>query len=372
MRYSVNVGASSRTSTPSSSQCRSVGRRSRSGPVRRGGRRRARCCARRAPRGRRRRRRTARRTAGRSRRRGRCPGRSGRRGTARSGAPAHSGRACRPRYGAVPSDAPTSSEPCVLCDLDGVVWLAQVADRRLGRGGRPAAGQRPAGRVRHEQLVGRLADQEAALAAIGIPADGDVMTSAMAAAALVRARRAGAGVRRTGRRRGGRGRRRGRRSPATIPAGVDVDAVVVGFHREFDYERMRIAATAVRDGARLIGTNDDATYPTPDGPIPGGGAILAAVAHGRRAPAGDRRQAPPTDGGGGRTMIGERAGRRAADGRRPAEHRRRVRRGARLPVRARALRRHAGRAIASTCRWHRRRRPRRRRRLDRRRPTLAG
>ena len=34
----------------------------------------------------------------------------------------------------------------------------------------------------------------------------------------------------------------------------------------------------MRVGARLIGTNDDATYPTPDGPIPGGGALLAAVA----------------------------------------------------------------------------------------------
>ncbi len=54
--------------------------------------------------------------------------------------------------------------------------------------------------------------------------------------------------------------------------------MLVGFHRDFDYERLRIAATAVIDGARLIGTNDDATYPTPDGPIPGGGAILAAVA----------------------------------------------------------------------------------------------
>ena len=61
------------------------------------------------------------------------------------------------------------------------------------------------------------------------------------------------------------------------PAGVSVDVVMVGFHREFDYERMRIASTAARDGARLIGTNDDVTYPTPDGPIPGGGAILAAV-----------------------------------------------------------------------------------------------
>jgi 4-nitrophenyl phosphatase len=56
------------------------------------------------------------------------------------------------------------------------------------------------------------------------------------------------------------------------------DAVMVGFHRSFDYEVMRVAADAVRAGARLIGTNDDATYPTPQGFIPGGGAILAGVA----------------------------------------------------------------------------------------------
>jgi ribonucleotide monophosphatase NagD (HAD superfamily) len=55
------------------------------------------------------------------------------------------------------------------------------------------------------------------------------------------------------------------------------DAVMVGFHRTFTYDRLRVAATAVQAGARLIGTNDDATYPTPEGPIPGGGAILAAV-----------------------------------------------------------------------------------------------
>ena len=59
--------------------------------------------------------------------------------------------------------------------------------------------------------------------------------------------------------------------------GVDVDVVVVGFHRTFDYEEMLVASRAVRNGARLIGTNDDATYPTPDGPIPGGGAILASI-----------------------------------------------------------------------------------------------
>ena len=59
----------------------------------------------------------------------------------------------------------------------------------------------------------------------------------------------------------------------------DADAVAVGFHREFDYERLRIATRAVDRGARLIATNDDATLPTPDGPIPGGGALVAAVAY---------------------------------------------------------------------------------------------
>jgi 4-nitrophenyl phosphatase len=55
------------------------------------------------------------------------------------------------------------------------------------------------------------------------------------------------------------------------------DVVVVGYHRTFDYERMLVASRAARNGARLIGTNDDATYPTPEGPIPGGGAILASI-----------------------------------------------------------------------------------------------
>jgi 4-nitrophenyl phosphatase len=40
---------------------------------------------------------------------------------------------------------------------------------------------------------------------------------------------------------------------------------------------MTRASVAIRRGARLVATNDDATYPTPDGPIPGGGAILASI-----------------------------------------------------------------------------------------------
>lgn len=56
------------------------------------------------------------------------------------------------------------------------------------------------------------------------------------------------------------------------------DAVVVGFHRDFDYERMTVASRAVRAGARLLASNDDAAYPTPDGLAPGAGAILAGIA----------------------------------------------------------------------------------------------
>ena len=178
---------------------------------------------------------------------------------------------------ASPLDVAAPDPAVVLCDLDGVIWLAHVpipgsveAVARLR-----AQGRRVLFVTNNSSAV--VAVQEQALAAIGIPAVGDVLTSATAAAALVHAGErvlvcGGPGVREAVTARGA--------TPVAgdDAAGVDVDAVVVGFHREFDYERMRIAATAVRRGARLIATNDDATYPTPDGPIPGGGAILASIA----------------------------------------------------------------------------------------------
>lgn len=173
------------------------------------------------------------------------------------------------------NDPPPASGPCVvLCDLDGVVWLAHqpipgsveaIAELR-------AAGHRVLFVTNNS--AARVEVQEASLAAIGIPADGDVLTSANAAALLIE----------PGERVlvcGGEGVIQavvGRGAIVTAPAAnVKVDAVVVGFHRNFDYEAMLQASRAVGNGARLIGTNDDATYPTPDGPIPGGGAILASI-----------------------------------------------------------------------------------------------
>ena len=64
-----------------------------------------------------------------------------------------------------------------------------------------------------------------------------------------------------------------------VDAGSPADAVVVGFDRSFDYDKLTAAFQAVRNGARLIGTNDDATFPTAEGEIPGGGSIVAAVSY---------------------------------------------------------------------------------------------
>ena len=167
----------------------------------------------------------------------------------------------------------------VLCDLDGVVWLAHqpIAGSVVAIAQLRAAGHRVLFVTNNS--ASRVAEQEATLAAIGIPATGDVLTSADAAAMLVEP---GERVMVCG----GPGvvealERRGATAVDVTDASAETthfDAVMVGFHRSFDYEGMRRSSAAVRGGARLIGTNDDATYPTPTGPIPGGGSILAAIA----------------------------------------------------------------------------------------------
>lgn len=159
-----------------------------------------------------------------------------------------------------------------VIDLDGVVWLGKEpipgsadAVARLR-----SAGQRVLFVTNNSAAC--IADQEEKLASLGIDAHGDVVNSAGAAASLLEPGSSAVVC-------GG---------PGVVEAlevrGVEVrqegpaDAVVVGFHRDFDYQRLRVAHWAVANGARLIGTNADATFPTPDGPIPGAGSILAAVA----------------------------------------------------------------------------------------------
>ena len=166
----------------------------------------------------------------------------------------------------------------VLCDLDGVVWLAH---RPIPGAVEAIARLRAAGcRVLFvtNNSAPTLADHEAALAAIGVDATGAVLSSPMAAAQLVRPGASvlvagGPGITEALTRRGA--------TPVVndgTPLTAPVDAVMVGMHRDFDYARLTVAATAVRDGARLIATNADSTYPTPDGLLPGGGSLVAAIA----------------------------------------------------------------------------------------------
>ena len=166
----------------------------------------------------------------------------------------------------------------VLCDLDGVVWLAhQPIPGSVGA----IASLREAGiRVVFvtNNSFSTYDEQVAALGSIGVPAEGDIVTSAMSAATAIKSdwRVLLCGSR-------GLIEEIGRVTDDVVVAynepmaAGDFDAVVVGFHREFNYQVLTDALTAVRGGAVLIGSNDDPTYPTPNGPIPGGGSILAAI-----------------------------------------------------------------------------------------------
>jgi HAD superfamily hydrolase (TIGR01450 family) len=54
-------------------------------------------------------------------------------------------------------------------------------------------------------------------------------------------------------------------------------AVVVGIDRDLVWDDLHRATLAIRSGARFLATNDDATFPSPEGLGPGAGAIVAAL-----------------------------------------------------------------------------------------------
>jgi HAD superfamily hydrolase (TIGR01450 family) len=186
--------------------------------------------------------------------------------------------------------------PVVCLDLDGVVW----------RGDEPIAGSAEAVVALRAAglLVGFMsnnssmpvADVVAKLARCGIEAAPEtVLTSALAAADLLAVDLApgarvlvcaGPGVVESLTRAGFEPVREG-------PA----EAVVVGFHRDFDFDGLERASRAVRDGARFVATNLDATYPISGGLLPGAGSIVAAVATagGRRPEVAGKPCAPAAE-----------------------------------------------------------------------------
>jgi 4-nitrophenyl phosphatase len=170
-----------------------------------------------------------------------------------------------------------SNSAVVCCDLDGVLWRG---DEAIPGSAEAVAALRESG-IRlgfltnnSSRTVETIVEQ---LSSMGVPATADdVLTSAQAAARLLAQKLAG-----------------GSRVLACAGPGVvealaangfavvdepPADAVVVGWHREFDFERLDGASAAVRGGARFVATNLDPTYPGRDHLLPGAGAIVAAIA----------------------------------------------------------------------------------------------
>ncbi len=160
-----------------------------------------------------------------------------------------------------------------IIDLDGVIWLAEEpipgsadAVARLREAGHGVV-------FATNNASPTIAELRERLATAGIAAEADeLVTSAQAAASMLEPGStavvcADGGVLEALSARG-----------VTVVAEGPADAVVVGWTRRFDFDLLATAATAVRLGARFIGTNEDPTHPTPRRLLPGSGAILAAVA----------------------------------------------------------------------------------------------
>jgi HAD superfamily hydrolase (TIGR01450 family) len=172
----------------------------------------------------------------------------------------------------------------VCCDLDGVVWRGEtpVPGSAAGIERLRGAGLRVVFLTNNSS--GRVQDNVERLAAAGVEAEpDDLVTSAQAAAALLaRDLRGDPNVSAAAPRVlacAGPGvdealRARGFEPVDALPA----VAVVVGWHRDFDFERLRNAADGVRSGARFVATNLDPTYPAASGLLPGAGSLVAAVA----------------------------------------------------------------------------------------------
>jgi glycerol 3-phosphatase-2 len=181
------------------------------------------------------------------------------------------------RSGSDGSGVDGSGIDAVCCDLDGVIWRGDnaILGSAEGVAALRAGGLRVVFATNNSS--GTRAEYAAKLVACGVPAVADdVLSSAMAAARLLASDLPpGARVLSYS----GPGVREALEAVGLVPVeSVPAAAVVVGWHRDFDFDRLARAADAVRDGARFVATNVDPTYPTATGVVPGTGALVAALA----------------------------------------------------------------------------------------------
>lgn len=92
------------------------------------------------------------------------------------------------------------------------------------------------------------------------------------------------------------------------------EVVVAGLDPKLTYEKLRAATLAIAAGARFVGSNADANLPTPEGPWPGAGSVLAllSVATGTHPEIAGKPERPLFEtvaaavGPGPRLMVGDR------------------------------------------------------------------
>jgi glycerol 3-phosphatase-2 len=172
----------------------------------------------------------------------------------------------------------SAAHDVALLDLDGVVYVGPHAVPGVPRALTEvrSAGMR-LGFVTNN--AARTPEEVAAhLTELGVPAEpSDVITSSQAAATVV-AELLGPGARVLPV--GGPGVATALRAAGLIVverAEEHPDAVVQGYGREVGWAQLAEAVVAVRNGARHVATNTDATIPSPRGPLPGNGAMVGVV-----------------------------------------------------------------------------------------------
>lgn len=161
-----------------------------------------------------------------------------------------------------------------LLDLDGVVYVgdeplpgAREALARLRETGKRVRFLTNDPRPTRTQLIRRLAG-------MGVEArEEEVITSGWATARYLREEGIGSAY------------VVGSRGLVTeiLGAGIEVvdrgpcEAVIIGSDEHVSYGHIRQASRLVFEGARFVATNADASFPSPKGPLPGTGAIVAAI-----------------------------------------------------------------------------------------------
>ncbi len=176
------------------------------------------------------------------------------------------------------SDGLVDGYDLVIFDLDGVIYLidkpidgaAEAVERLRSAGTAVAYATNNASR--------RAADVAALLTGMGVPAAPDeVLTSAGAAAAVLAERLpAGSAVLVVG----AEALRAEVRDAGLRPVDTLEDkpaAVVQGYGPDVGWRILAEAALSVRAGATWIATNTDRTLPSPRGPLPGNGSLVAVL-----------------------------------------------------------------------------------------------